>query len=520
MAVDLDREFEIKLNLRETDFAHLLNHAGQTDLALTPLGTETLPTTYFDTSDLELHRHGVTLRIRKSGGDNPKLTQTVKMQTGVSQGVSNPIEIEDIVENEAIDLDRISDEQVRNQMTELVANQGLNPMVNCNVDRTSVLLGVEQAAAELSLDRATVSAGGLNEVFLEAELELKSGQPSDLLPLAEAIFNGVPMRLASLNKAARGFALLEGLGSEDLPDPVRATQPELADDMNVTQAFTLICGSAISQILPNWSGLLDQDDPEFAHQLRVGIRRLRTALRMFRPYLDNAEIRAMSNELRDVARIVGDLRDADVLYEDIALSAIRGSGRQPDNEPLATMLKNRCTLMREAVRADIGSARWNGLLLRLMLMQHGWTGGEFAAAAGRTTAREFARKTISKFWKTVTKRGRNLENLDEAERHQLRKDLKKLRYAMEFLQSLHKQKAWRRFRKELKRLQIQFGYLNDVHMAKSLPAMIGNGHDLSSDTAMLAGFIDGWHEAGASDVLDDLDWHWQRLERRAGFWKK
>ncbi len=520
MAVDLDREFEIKLNLRETDFAHLLNHAGQTELALSPASNNMLPTTYFDTGDLALHRNGVTLRIRKTGNGVSKLTQTVKVQTGVTQGVSNPIEIEDVVESKETDLERISDERVRKQVTELVSDQSLNPMVNCDVDRTSVLLGFEDAVAELSLDRATVSAGGLSEVFLEAELELKSGRPSDLLPLAEAIFNGVPLRLASLNKAARGFALLEGLGPEGLPDPVRATQPKLTDDMNVAQAFTLICGSAISQILPNWFGLLEQDDPEFAHQLRVGIRRLRTALRMFRPYLDNADLRALASELREVGRIVGDLRDADVLYEDIALSAIQGSGRQPENEPLVNMLKSRCTLMREAVRADIGSARWNGLLLRLMLLQHGWSGGEFASAASQTTARQFARKTISKFWKTVTKRAHNLENLDEAERHQLRKDLKKLRYAMEFLQSLLKQKAWRRFRKELKRLQVQFGYLNDVHMAKSLPAMIGNGHDLSSDTAMLAGFIDGWHEAGASDVLDELDWYWQRLERRAGFWKK
>ncbi|MGI9400537.1 MAG: CHAD domain-containing protein, partial [Rhizobiaceae bacterium] len=243
------------------------------------------------------------------------------------------------------------------------------------------------------------------------------------------------------------------------------------------------------------------------------------ALSMFRPYMDNPQLRKLATELRDIGRIVGELRDADVLKEDITLPAILRSGRQPENEELLSILKGRCELMREAVRADIGSARWNGLLLRLALLEHGWTGGEFDPAAARTKVKDFARKAITRSWKLVRDSGRNLDQLDEAGRHQLRKDLKSLRYTMEFLRSLHKPGAWQRFRRKLKELQTQFGYLNDVHMAKSLPAMIGNGHDLSPDTAMLAGFIDGWHEAGAKDVLDDLEWHWRRLEKHAGFWK-
>lgn len=520
MADDQDREFEIKLNLRETDFAHLLNYAGQTELALCPVRNDTLITLYCDTPDLALRRNGITIRMRKSGHANKPLIQTVKLQTGVSLGISNPVEIEDKADSEDIEIERISDRQVRQRVEKIIADQQLSPMVICNVDRASVSLSREGVVAELCLDRATVSAGSKSDTFLEAELELKSGLPENLLPLAEDVFSGVPLRFSNFSKAARGFALLDDDDSVDLAGPVKAGQPDLAGSMTLGEAFVEICGSASKQILPNWLGLMEQDDPEYAHQFRIGTRRLRTALKMFRPYLDNANLRAMTGELRDIARIVGDLRDADVLYADIVLSALRRSGRQAENEELISILKDRCTLMREAVRADIGSARWNGLLLRLALLQHGWTGGDFEPVSAQTSLKDFARKTISRSWKHVSKRGKELESLDEAGRHQLRKDLKTLRYTMEFLQSLHKPKAWQRFRKRLKHLQVQFGYLNDVHMAKSLPAMIGNGHDLSSDTAMLAGFIDGWHEAAASDVLDDLDWHWQRLERRAGFWKR
>ena len=76
-------------------------------------------------------------------------------------------------------------------------------------------------------------------------------------------------------------------------------------------------GSAVGQILVNREAVLQNDDPNGAHQLRIGLRRLRSALRALRPLADRSSLRAFECCAQDVGRCVGTLRDADVLISGI-----------------------------------------------------------------------------------------------------------------------------------------------------------------------------------------------------------
>ena len=78
-------------------------------------------------------------------------------------------------------------------------------------------------------------------------------------------------------------------------------------------ALRAILESATRQVLVNRQALLDTDDPDAAHQLRIGLRRLRSALRALRPLADGGPLRTFERCARDLGRCVGELRDADVL---------------------------------------------------------------------------------------------------------------------------------------------------------------------------------------------------------------
>ncbi len=75
--------------------------------------------------------------------------------------------------------------------------------------------------------------------------------------------------------------------------------------------------SATEQIALNRRALLETDDPEAAHQFRIGLRRLRSALRMFRPLADAPAMRELEQYAREVGLGISDLRNADVFIENI-----------------------------------------------------------------------------------------------------------------------------------------------------------------------------------------------------------
>ena len=83
------------------------------------------------------------------------------------------------------------------------------------------------------------------------------------------------------------------------------------------EAFSAILESATTQILVNRQAVLETDDPEGAHQLRIGLRRLRGALRALRPLVDRDCLRAFERSARNLGRSAGMLRDADVMISGI-----------------------------------------------------------------------------------------------------------------------------------------------------------------------------------------------------------
>ena len=128
-----------------------------------------------------------------------------------------------------------------------------------------------------------------------------------------------------------------------------------------------------------------------------------------------------------------------------------------------------------------------------------------------------ARKALAKAWRKPAKLGRHIGRLDAAQRHEMRKALKKLRYQAEFMTPLFGQRKAKQFIHQLKGLQDVFGYINDVRMTPRLGEIQRECH-ASCHAGRAASYAAGYHDAEAARVWRRGSKAWRKLERSPRFW--
>ena len=259
--------------------------------------------------------------------------------------------------------------------------------------------------------------------------------------------------------------------------------------------------------------VLETDDPEGAHQLRIGLRRLRGALRALRPLVDRGCLRAFERSARNLGRSAGMLRDADVMISGIMapMEAV-ASDKTGFAELHAALVRDRRD-KRDEVCAALRSPAWTKSQLYLTL----WPPTLKESAARERPITKHARKVLRKAWKKSTELGQSLMRLDAEQRHEMRKALKNLRYQTEFFAPLFERRDTRRFVEQLKTLQDVFGYINDVRMAPRL-IEVQKQRNAGIDAARAAAYTIGRHEAEAAHVWREAPKAWKDLERSPRFW--
>lgn len=186
---------------REIELKFLLDAAAaEAVLAALPPGETTvkdLVATYYDTADHALSRGGFGLRVRRSGD---KRTQTLKSALGDDGGRD---EWDWSVTTDTPDLGLLAATPAP-----VGPDTVLEPQFTVRSRRTIRLLREGASEIELVIDDAEVSAGDRRDAFLELELELISGGPTDLQRLAERLSTVATLTPSSVTKAERGFKLL------------------------------------------------------------------------------------------------------------------------------------------------------------------------------------------------------------------------------------------------------------------------------------------------------------------------
>ena len=414
--------------------------------------------TYFDTEDGALRAAGFSLRVREAG---KRFIQTVKQQDGGSAGLYDRPEWEQDIESAEVDFNAADQTPLSEVLTKKVRKR-LTPVIRSEVKRTVWNLTRPDGTVELTLDEGDIAGGGGSDHVAEIEAELKQGEPAALFEVARALADDVPMRIGVLTKAERGYALVDGTAGK----ATKAERIVLHNGMTAAKGFAAIAYACLRHFRLNERLVTEKRDPIALHQGRVAMRRLRSAFSLFRPVIVDREFERLREELRWFTNQLGDARNLDVLLK-------RMQGK--DSDPAAAALRRVLEERREQAYAGVIQALASVRLRRLMLDLVAWIEmGEWRTvnASAARPLEKFALKQLDKRWRKVKAGGRELAKLEPEPRHQLRIQIKKLRYAVEFLASLQAgdeaAAARKAFLSALEEMQEQLGELNDVQTAHEL----------------------------------------------------
>lgn len=264
------------------------------------------------------------------------------------------------------------------------------------------------------------------------------------------------------------FARMAKLADITVSPPVAATQidPPPAKPLRAVDLLASYGAPVGAQIAAHRQVVLASCAPVGPHKLRVGLRRLRSAIKMLKGAISSDELKELAGEARDLGRAIAPLRDADVLIDEII-----GVAGRPSAELRAALRAHR----RQARRAAREALRRPECARFAQKCDAFAPAAERAAAAGdggELGLAHTARKALRGAWREVRGRGRRLDALSIDERHEMRKSLKTLRYGFTLFSPLYEPAAAARYLKRVRKLQNVFGYLNDVAAAELLPQIV------------------------------------------------
>lgn len=514
-------EIELKFILDELTSRELWARVKASKLAYGGPKTRTLRSIYLDTPEHALKKAGIALRLRRDGR---RWVQTVKTKAGLHGGLSQVGEVENPAPGGRLCLDKIPDAAVRDEVVQRVNGLPLEPVCETVIKRSASELSLADGTrAELAVDVGEVRAGERSAELREVEIELIDGRPGGLFDIARALFNDGGLRFSTLSKAARGYLLAEQ-GYIDPPIAPRNAEDVALDRAEISEHATRnTLRECLDQISANVVVVRKLDDIEGPHQLRVGLRRLRSAFSVFKPVLESPEKARLSGEARWLGQEVGRLRDLDVVANDIVRKEAGTHLDEPGLTALADALVHQSAELRGALRTLLAGPRVQAFLIDLaqFIETRGWLVPQDFGQTARLASPvvDLADVSLNKRWKKVRKHASGLETLNAEQRHELRKELKKLRYAVEFFASLYPAKRVDPFLKRLKKLQAVFGDLNDAATVKTMLT----GAEAPVDGGAPAQRAAGWM-IGASQARAEFGWAgakglWRNLEDTRPFWK-
>lgn len=506
-------EVELKLSVDPDAMAAVRRHPALAQLASGPWRTTRVVSTYFDTPECQLRKAGVALRVRRNGR---RWLQTVKSEGSQLAGLSTRSEFEWPLDSPRIDAGKLSETPWRDLFDATAAR--VRPRFVTDVTRRSQLLASAQGAkAVLSLDMGEIRAGRKRAPIAEMEIELVEGAPAFAYALARDLAADLPVKVEHESKAERGYALLHPGASE----PVRARTVDLAHDVSAPAAIAAVGGDCLSQIGANARYVALGIDSEFLHQLRVGVRRLRSLLKLAEALMPKDASASFDDEMTWLATTLGPARDWDVFAGE-TLPAVSRTLPLPQLRREVGQLKARATRMRgvryAAAKETAGSSRLTRLLLALGACFAGLTAGE-PGAPEPPSARSFAKGALETSERRLRKRARHLPHAGPAEQHRARIAAKKLRYVAEFFAPLYPRGRSKAYLTRLAGLQTALGTLNDMATAQLLVEELALRGKVSFAVARAGGVVSGWAAASQAKEVAAAAKAWRKFAKMKPFWK-
>jgi CHAD domain-containing protein len=442
--------------------------------------------TWLDTFDWRLYKAGLTLRFEQARrGGRLVLSRadgTPQAEQAVASWPRRPRLAEDLPPG-----------PVRDRILVLTSPRALLPIVRAvsTVTVTRLLNADGKTVARLVEDHVTVTAPTGNTG------NTAGGTTAELPPrLAVAEVRGYPgqaRRATGLLAASPGvahasqgvfIAALTALGRHPA-DYTSGVEAEITAAMPAPVAVARLLLRLLDTVENNVPGVLRDIDTEFLHDLRVAVRRTRSAIKLLGGMLPADLAEHFKTEFKWLGDVTTPVRDLDVhLLGFPALTGQLVAASPGDLEPLRAFLARRRAREFRRLAAALRGPRFRAITddWRKALLEIRDVDGP---RRRRPAAAVLARATTGKAFRRIAARGGAITPESPPESlHDLRKRAKELRYLLEFFAPLHDQVAYRKILSDLKQLQDCLGEFQDSEVQR---AEIGTLADAMLADSMLAG---------------------------------
>jgi CHAD domain-containing protein len=321
------------------------------------------------------------------------------------------------------------------------------------------------------------------------------------------------------------------LGVKRLPPPdersVRISVRPWSKAPPLKLSATSTVDDALARIITacrvHWSSNLaaarDGRNPEGVHQVRVALRRLRSALSIFKRFIPEKQRAAINLEAKWLLGELGPARDLDVFIATLADSlATDIAGDRSIAELMRAARAARERAQAAAVKA-LSSARAGRLAARIdaWVSGRGWNGhggGEHEDARKQTLA-AFARRNLNRRLHRLHAAFGDVESLAVPELHRLRIAAKKARYGVEFVAAGLQEKRAVRLAAALKDMQDALGHLNDLDVAKLVVRELLRGSRGDQRRQIAAGgrIVSRWHQKAVNRAKPKAARLWRKIRK-------
>jgi len=279
----------------------------------------------------------------------------------------------------------------------------------------------------------------------------------------------------------------------------------VAATATVGEAFVALTRAALEQIEANAAGAASGKDPEYLHQLRVGVRRLRSALRAFRGLLRRRRADAIERLWCAMMRILGAARDWDVFrqsHRHDALDAPAAAHRAQAQQRVRELLRS--PRFDRTLRSTFAWAQWLPLRRK--------------ADPGERVGR-FAARALDRLHGKLRDEASGIDWRDAARRHRVRIRLKRVRYGCDFFAAAFRQRKAQDYLEALRLLQDVLGEMNDIEVQRGLLRRLApRGSALAVvevEAAMRAKLA-----ARERELIATLAPAWSAFEARPQYWRR
>jgi triphosphatase len=472
-----------------------------------------LETVYYDTPERLLFQQGISLRVRRSG---KHFIQTLKLPPNIGQPLARR-QWEAPVDRVTPDLARLPADEIGDPVTALT-NDALVPVFATKVRRHARQLDLPDASVEIVFDEGTIEAGARQEILSEIEIELKSGNAAVLFDLGTQLLDAAPLQVGTRSKAERGYALAFGV----VQPAAKAELFPITAEHVVDDVIARLVESCWHHLLKNYTVAEEGSSPEGVHQMRVALRRLRTICALFRRDIPSPAFQAVNGEARWLMQQLGPARDWDVFAE-TTVTRLRTAVPDVDFGGLREAVEQQRKSSYGTVQTVLAGPRCSRFLLSLgnLVERRGWRNeidGEALAALSQPMS-TLADKILARLHRKALKRGAHFRQLNTDAQHDLRIDLKKLRYAVEFFSPLYAARApEKRYVKRLARLQASLGRVRDIATTRILLDAIRQDNQPALHLAI--GAVAGWQARDRIAVAKTLRKRWRRFKATPAFWDR